>query len=398
MNNIYNFDDDLLEKIRLNWGWWIFNGDVEAIVPKEFMHRHLIDNFSVSDGIEKYYYSPCRDMFTDEDYENFKSTGYVGNPETTLEPYPFSYKGAFIQRKQLYFRIRHLMYSPENYKGNPIKTLIDLFPYFEEYAQGFKVGFDLFEDDCIKKYLPMFADKSDFINKIFEYVTKHVIFTHSWKNNHNGFTVSHNVHQNLNSPGEIIKAFEDGKYQGYFYKAWTIILSNANLFESLFANLSNPVPSEPELIDNIVDAAHTMQQNKVFWNADEDKKTRQLLDLLSTKYQTKDQSKYGKSHAGKKAGSVDGVIKYNNIEVFLEAFALKSLNRNIIKAHIDKLEQNYDSKGLKEKVLVIYYNLPINKFADAAKKYLTYLKDEHQFAYPLEKLMKSMSITQIADY
>ena len=48
----------------------------------------------------------------------------------------------------------------------------------------------------------------------------------------------------------------------------------------------------------------------------------------------KDQSKYGKSSVGKNPGSVDGVIKNNEIEIFIEAFNLKSLNRKIITNHI----------------------------------------------------------------
>ncbi|WP_192501871.1 hypothetical protein, partial [Flavobacterium sp. PL002] len=377
------FDENLLEEIRLCFGGWILRGNNFEIVPKELTHSYLLNNFSPSEQIKEYYYSPCRDMFTDKDFEYFKSTGYVGNPKTTLDIYPFCFDGAFIQRKQLYYRIASLISRTENYNNKPLKSFIDLFPYFEDYGKGFKVGFESFEDDCIKKFLPMFADKSDFVNKTFEYVNKHVIFSHSWRNNHSGFKVSKNIQQKFDSPGEIIEAFEDGKFQGYFYRAWSIILSNVNLFESLFSEITNVNAIDSSIISDILYASHTMQQNKIFWNADEDTKTRQLLDLLPNKYQVKDQSKYGKSSVGKKAGSVDGVIKHNEIDIFVEAFSLKSLNRKIIKTHIHKLELNYDSKGLKEKFIIIYYNLAVNKFENSVKKYKEYIENEHLFVFPL---------------
>lgn len=124
-----------------------------------------------------------------------------------------------------------------------------------------------------------------------------------------------------------------------------------------------------------------MQQNKLFWNVDEDDRTRQLLDLIHKDYHTKDQARYGKSSVGKKAGSVDGVISINNKEYFIEAFNLNSLRRATIKLHIDKLEKNYDSKGIKEKFIVVYYNLKPNTFAKAVKKYKDYISNEHTFVY-----------------
>jgi hypothetical protein len=385
------FDGELTEEIRLCYGGMSFRGNRFEVVPEELTHRYLLDNFNVSSRIKKYYYLPCRDMFPNSDYEKFKSTGYFGNPETTLEPYPFSFDGAFIPRKQLYFRIQHLIHWPENYNNKPLKIFIDLFPYFEEYAKGFKVGFESFEEDCIKKFLPMFADKNDFISKTFEYVTKEVVFKHSWRNNHSGFTVSKSA-KKFDAPGEIIKAFEDGKFQGYFYRAWSVILSNSALFDNLFQKTDADNTIKSSLTEDLLYAAHTMQQNKIFWKADEDTKTRQLLDLLPSKYQTKDQSKYGKSHIGKKSGSVDGVIKENNVEIFVEAFTLKSLNRSVIKIHIDKLESNYDSKGLKEKFIIVYYNLAVNKFESSIKKYVNYIEKEHSFIYPMTKEMEEVEI------
>lgn len=276
------------------------------------------------------------------------------------------------------------MHTTEKYNGKPVEKFSDLFPYFQDYSLGFKAGFDSFEEDCITKFLPMFAEKSDYLNKVFEYVTKEIIFRHSWRNNHSGFSISMNINEKTSKGGEIKNAFEDGKFQGYFYKAWSLIFSNSNLFEELFENLLNPKKTSDNdyVVEDLLKAAYTMQQNKIFWTLDEDSRTRQILDLLPEKYHTKDQSKYGKSLVGKKAGSVDGVIELDKKEFFIEAFNLSNLNKTTIKTHIDKLEKNYDSKGLKEKFIIVYYNLKPNTFNQAVEKYKNYIKNDHVFIYP----------------
>ena len=273
--------------------------------------------------------------------------------------------------------------SKDAYKGKPINKIIDLFPYFEDYSIGFKDGYDTFEEECIKKFMPMFADKSDFINKVFEYVTKE-IFRHNWRSNHSGFKISMSIEKEFKDGGEIIEAYEDGKFQGYFYNAWSLLFSNSKLFEDLFIELLNSKEKlvQNDIVNDVLNAAYTMQQNKLYWNVDEDTRTKQLLELLHKDYYTKDQPRYGRSTVGKKAGSVDGVISINDKEYFIEAFNLNSLTRSTIKTHIDKLENYYDSKGLKEKFIVIYYNLKTNSFPKAIKKYKDYITNKHIFIYP----------------
>lgn len=83
----------------------------------------------------------------------------------------------------------------------------------------------------------MFAEKSDYVNKVFEYVTKEIFFKHSWRNNHSSFKISMNSDFKIEDGGEIIEAYEDGKFQGYFYKAWSLLFSNSKLFENLFTEL-----------------------------------------------------------------------------------------------------------------------------------------------------------------
>lgn len=392
INQVIN--KEILKEVRLFFGTLIFKEDKLKIVPEELTHNYLFANFDIPQIIKEYYFSPCQDMLTDADYQKFVSSGYVGNAKTTLSPYPFCYNGAFLARKKLFYQLMSLINSNNKYKGKSLKKFSDLFPYFEEYSLGFNEGFNSFEDDCIKKFLPMFPEKSDFINKVFEYVTKEIIFRHSWRNNHSGFKVSMSVDKEFKDGGEIIEAFEDGKFQGYFYKTWSLLLSNSKLFENLFIELLNSkaTPIQNDIVSDVLKASHTMQQNKIYWTLDEDSRTRQLLELLHKNYHTKDQAKYGKSTVGKQAGSVDGVIYLNNKEYFLEAFNLNSLRKSTIKTHIDKLERNYDSKGIKEKFIIVYYNLKQNTFQKAIEKYKRYISSEHTFVYSRVKEMIEIPI------
>lgn len=133
---------------------------------------------------------------------------------------------------------------------------------------------------------------------------------------------------------------------------------------------------------DILFACSKMQENKVFWLADEDGRTKQILDLLEIKYITKDQPKLGMSATGKKPGSIDGLIKdKNETEYFIEAFNLQNINSNYIQNHINKLEENYDSKGLKNKFLIVYCNVPNNTFNSFFDKYLCFIDKKVDFKF-----------------
>lgn len=143
---------------------------------------------------------------------------------------------------------------------------------------------------------------------------------------------------------------------------------------------------EMALLDAILMACCKMQENKVFWNADENTRTRQILDLLSTNFFTKDQSMYGVSGTGKKQGEVDGVITDSNqTEHFVEAFNLEGMNRKVIKNHIHKLESNYDSKGLPYKYVIIYCNVEDGKFNQLHVDYKAYITGELEFQFILKE-------------
>ncbi|RKS92707.1 hypothetical protein BC952_2622 [Flavobacterium limicola] len=131
---------------------------------------------------------------------------------------------------------------------------------------------------------------------------------------------------------------------------------------------------------DILYACSKMQENRIFWKADENARTKQILDLLEINYKTKDQSQSGVSATGIRPGSIDGiVIDSNRIQVIIEALNLKYLNKNYIQDHISKLEINYDNKGLKTKFLISYCDIANDTFQEFYEKYVSFINDEVRF-------------------
>jgi len=229
-------DESFLEQLRTFYGImnWVFEDEKVEIVPKEFTHEYLQQNNPIGSNILKYYYLPTGRFFSDKEYKKMVDSGYIGNKETTLSPYPFIMYGAYFGRIDLYTKLSEIVYiedKPFLNGNNDLRYFEDLIPYFEEYAEGFRDGYENFEQICIEKYLTKFADKEDYISKVHEYITKRILFEHDWLNNHSGFKIQH---ANEPKAGRIVDAFEDGQKQGYFYRAWTIVFCSSQLFEPLF--------------------------------------------------------------------------------------------------------------------------------------------------------------------
>lgn len=235
INDAWEINKDFVEEIRLQYSTSniIFNckeDDLE-IVPEIQSHDYLTNNFPIDDTIIKFYYAPTRLFITDADFEKMTKSGYIGNIERTLTPYPIKIFGAFHSRKKIHTQLSFILFQKNYFINNKkIKYFSDLIPYFIDYAEGFKVGFNDFEKNCITPFLNEYSDKSDFTFKVFEYVTKNIAFQHSWLNNGGSFTVS----RYKKNEKHITNAFEDGQKQGHFYKAWSIILSNNKVYSPYF--------------------------------------------------------------------------------------------------------------------------------------------------------------------
>lgn len=140
---------------------------------------------------------------------------------------------------------------------------------------------------------------------------------------------------------------------------------------------------------DILFACSRMQENKLFWKEDENARTKQILELLELNYNTKDQTQIGISAKKKKPGSLDGLIlDKNRVQHFIEALNVKSVEKKYIGEHINKLEENYDSKGLRNKFLIVYCNIPDNSFEEFYSRYLEYIDQGVDFKFQKQNIEK----------
>jgi hypothetical protein len=201
-----------------------------GIVPKELEHNNLLLKFSIDKSILKWYSkgSYSYDFFMDGNQETDISDEF-DLYDKVLDPFPFKIFGAYYNRIGFFKAMNDVF----NFKGEievdgnyELKNLKDLKPCFELYAKGFKQGYEDFESKCISPYL--FNNESGgFTAKVFEYVTTFGAFRLGWTQ-HIPFISKYGGYKTLGG------AFESGKYEGRFYRAWSIIFLQNILFAPLF--------------------------------------------------------------------------------------------------------------------------------------------------------------------
>ena len=162
-------------------------------------------------------------------------------------------------------------------------------------------------------------------------------------------------------------------------KTW--LADEINFIKNLKETLIKIDDKKDNIFQDLLFACDKMQENKIFWNSDENTRTNQILDILGLKYITKNQSQSGISETGIQAGSIDGKIFNKRIEYIIEAFNISNISKSIIFRHINKLEKNYDSKGLPIKFILAYCNIEDNKFENLYKNYLKYIDKELNFHF-----------------
>lgn len=177
----------------------------------------------------------------------------------------------------------------------------------------------------------------------------------------------------------------DSRYRNIL-KAW--LKDETEFLKDLSLSLSSLNANQNNLLLDVLFACNKLQENKLFSKCDENERTKQILDILELRYITKDQSQAGTSSTGKKAGSIDGIIIDNNIQYFIEALNLKSINKEYIISHVNKLEKNYDPKGLKNKFLIVYANVDSENLESFYNRYYSYIDQELEFKYPKVDILK----------
>lgn len=219
-------DIKLIDQLKNISGFFNWSSNkTSIIVPWDFMHEILFDNNSIDKSITEFYFKSTRKLL---EKKSCRSKAIDNDLEHLLySPYPFIIEGAFFSRESLCNKLNGVAQNNFDMQLNGkknIKTFLDLKPYFTEYAEGFRIGFNEFENDKIKPHLPLFANREDFSYKVFEYLTRNKTWT-----NRGGFTLLREANTH-----KIYSAFNDGQLEGYYYKAWCIIFSQNRLFAPLF--------------------------------------------------------------------------------------------------------------------------------------------------------------------
>lgn len=232
----HKINDEFVEEIRLSilgykdWDGCFKDSKPNEIVPEQLSHIFLKANHRIDNNILKFYCLPS--LVSDSEFMEMNKDNILGKKETAFQPYTTKIFGAYFKRSDLYTKLIGTTFDTLFINGNKIELFTDLEPYFRDYSDGFKKGFNEFDNDIITPYLTLLADKQDYVNKVFEFLTKDLFCSHSWAGLRSGF---HRQHDN-----NIVDGFNDGQKQGHFYRAWTIVFSNNNLFAPLFQDLMQP--------------------------------------------------------------------------------------------------------------------------------------------------------------
>lgn len=197
--------------------------EIPEIVPTGKTHKELLKNYAINPEIYKYYNRVnLFERFTEQQKYIYAPLP-KHNHNLKATPYNLKICNAYYYRPNFIYKLGGIVYNSFIHsKGKEIKTLLDLKPYFLEYAKGFNEGYTSFEEQKINFINPAFTDRNDSLKRVFEFITARP--THSWGK--------------LTRTGDNLKGYEDGLLQGYYYKAWTIVFTQNDSFTPLFKGLN----------------------------------------------------------------------------------------------------------------------------------------------------------------
>lgn len=124
-----------------------------------------------------------------------------------------------------------------------------------------------------------------------------------------------------------------------------------------------------------------LQGNSKYIDASEDERNDYIRDMLDREdYVIKDQTRRGLSASGTSAGEIDILVEKDNYPVtVIEALILKSMNKDYLGKHLDKI-YTYDTIGDLFNVCLVYAE--VKDFASFWEKYCDYVKN-YKYPYPL---------------
>ncbi len=228
MNDIL-INDNLLEEIRtcINTYKWHDN-EVDRIVDFGYTHEYLLSKRNVDDIIKEFYIKSLKEIYSTDEWQELKNLDKQ-NKSFITNHCTFLIEGALHNRVNLYVKIGSLLEIKSQHDLNDdLKYLSDLKPYFKEYASNFKSGYNQFLNVIVKPFSLFDNNKEEAAEIIFRYITNNQLndpLTTSIKESKIRFE---------NGVYDIDYDVSDGIGEGYIYRAWTIILSQNELFLPLF--------------------------------------------------------------------------------------------------------------------------------------------------------------------
>ena len=148
--------------------------------------------------------------------------------------------------------------------------------------------------------------------------------------------------------------------------------------------LSDELESESikKFVETLYKICMKLQGNSKYIDASEDERNDYIRDMLDREeeYVIKDQTRRGLSASGVSSGEIDILVEKDNYPfTVIEALILKSLNKEYLGKHLDKI-YTYDTTGDQFNVCLVYAEC--KEFASFWEKYCDFVK-RYKYPYPL---------------
>ena len=147
--------------------------------------------------------------------------------------------------------------------------------------------------------------------------------------------------------------------------------------------LSDELESESikKFIDVLYKICVKLQGNAKYIDASEDERNDYIRDMLDPEeYVIKDQTRRGLSSSGVSSGEIDILVEKDNYPfTVIEALILKSMNKDYLGKHLDKI-YTYDTTGDHFNVCLVYAEC--RDFSSFWEKYCDFVK-QYKYPYPL---------------
>lgn len=148
--------------------------------------------------------------------------------------------------------------------------------------------------------------------------------------------------------------------------------------------LSDELESESikKFVETLYKICIKLQGNSKYIDASEDERNDYIRDMLDREeeYVIKDQTRRGLSASGASAGEIDILVEKDSYPfTVVEALILKSLNKDYLGKHLDKI-YTYDTTGNLFNVCLVYAEC--KEFASFWEKYCDFV-EQYNYPYPL---------------